>query len=60
MTLSYMVSISRGRDDMIYCHILGQQGQRLHPPDIEVEVSVDNPGVDAVHLHVLALQKEIE
>ena len=41
---------------MIYCHILGQQGQRLHPPDIEVEVSVDNPGVDAVHLHVLALQ----
>ena len=41
---------------MIYGHILCQQGERLHPPDIDVEVSVDNPGVDAVHLHALALQ----
>ena len=52
----FHISISRGRDDMIYGHILGQQGERLHPPDIDVEVSVDNPGVDAVHLHVLALK----
>ena len=50
------VTISRGRDNIIYCHIPGQQGERLHPPDIDVEVSVDNPGVDAVNLHVLALQ----
>lgn len=39
---------------MIY--ILGQQGERLHPPDINIEVSVDDSRVDAVHLQALALQ----
>ena len=53
------VTISRRRDDMIYGHIPGQQGERLHPPDIDVEVSVDNPGVDAVHLHTMTLIKKV-
>ena len=34
----------------------GQQRQRLHPPDIDIEVSVDDAGVDAVNLHTLALK----
>ena len=40
-------------------HIPGQQRHGLHPPDIDVEVCVDNTRVDAVHLHTLALMKWI-
>ena len=41
-----------------HTHIPGQQRHGLHPPDIDIEVCVDNTRVDAVHLHTLALIKK--
>lgn len=38
-------------------HTPGEQRHGPHPPDIDIEICVDNAGVDAVHLHSLTLEQ---